>query len=431
MSKTIGNMTLKASPVGTDMVAIADSEDSDKTKKVLISAISGGGGGGTVARTVYVDAVNGSDNNTGTVNDPYKTIRAAILSNADMILVQPNTPATAFTNFQVSNRTKPFTVMLATDAYTASEPEKKIYVSGTASPYHGVRFTNCKGVSLYDFYVTNIGRHGIFFDDCGYGECTRCIVDTNTTADFCGFRADNTDVKYYNCIARNITLDGFNFHYNGDSVLVNCKAYNCGDDGVSHHNNSSGIIIGGEFYNCGKGGISSPTYGAKVDIISSYSHDNTQYGLYADGGASGSYSQAQCTAINCRFENNTTADFYTKNCKLTFIDTYYRTRSIVSDNTNFIEKRNEQFVDTTSTSPLTLKANTVYKLGTISSLEISNFIDDVREIEIQFTTDSTFTFTDGGYTGKWLGVSTPSFDPSTSYVIAIKNGYAVLGKVGA
>lgn len=43
MSKTIGNMTLKATPVGTDMVAIADSEDSDKTKKVLLSALSGGG----------------------------------------------------------------------------------------------------------------------------------------------------------------------------------------------------------------------------------------------------------------------------------------------------------------------------------------------------------------------------------------------------
>lgn len=42
MSRTIGNMTLKATPVGTDMVAIADSEDLDKTKKVLLSALSGG-----------------------------------------------------------------------------------------------------------------------------------------------------------------------------------------------------------------------------------------------------------------------------------------------------------------------------------------------------------------------------------------------------
>lgn len=44
MSKPIGNLTLKATPVGTDAVAIADSEDSDKTKKVLLSALSGGGG---------------------------------------------------------------------------------------------------------------------------------------------------------------------------------------------------------------------------------------------------------------------------------------------------------------------------------------------------------------------------------------------------
>lgn len=45
MSKPIGDLTLKAAPVGADMLAIADSEDSDKTKKILLSAISGGGGG--------------------------------------------------------------------------------------------------------------------------------------------------------------------------------------------------------------------------------------------------------------------------------------------------------------------------------------------------------------------------------------------------
>ena len=53
------------------------------------------------------------------------------------------------------------------------------------------------------------------------------------------------------------------------------------------------------------------------------------------------------------------------------------------------------------------------------------------EQEIQFTTDSTFTFTAAGLVGKWLGVSAPTFEPNTSYVIAIKNGYAVCAKVGA
>lgn len=46
MSKPIGDLTLKAAPAGADMIAIADSQDSNKTKKILVSAISGGGGGG-------------------------------------------------------------------------------------------------------------------------------------------------------------------------------------------------------------------------------------------------------------------------------------------------------------------------------------------------------------------------------------------------
>lgn len=53
------------------------------------------------------------------------------------------------------------------------------------------------------------------------------------------------------------------------------------------------------------------------------------------------------------------------------------------------------------------------------------------ETEIQFTTGASFTFTADGLVGKWIGIDAPSFDASTKYIIAIKNGYAVLGKVGA
>lgn len=53
------------------------------------------------------------------------------------------------------------------------------------------------------------------------------------------------------------------------------------------------------------------------------------------------------------------------------------------------------------------------------------------ETEIQFTTGSSFTFTADGLVGKWIGIDAPSFDANTDYIIAIKNGYAVLGKVGA
>lgn len=53
------------------------------------------------------------------------------------------------------------------------------------------------------------------------------------------------------------------------------------------------------------------------------------------------------------------------------------------------------------------------------------------ELEFQFTTGSTFAFTAATLVGKWIGIAAPTFDPNTSYVICIKNGYAVLGKVGA
>lgn len=51
MSKTIGDLTLKAAPVGADMIAIADSQDSDRTKKILVSAIA-------VSATAPLDMTN-------------------------------------------------------------------------------------------------------------------------------------------------------------------------------------------------------------------------------------------------------------------------------------------------------------------------------------------------------------------------------------
>jgi hypothetical protein len=51
------------------------------------------------------------------------------------------------------------------------------------------------------------------------------------------------------------------------------------------------------------------------------------------------------------------------------------------------------------------------------------------ETEIHFTTDSTFAFTLTGTELKWLGDAAPTFEPNTSYVIAVKNGYGVCSKV--
>jgi len=99
-------------------------------------------------------------------------------------------------------------------------------------------------------------------------------------------------------------------------------------------------------------------------------------------------------------------------------DTTHTTASLTVDSTNFYNKLYRY------TQPLTEL--------TLSGAPIETSASTYRyETEIQFTTGATFTFTASGMTGKWLGVSAPTFDANTSYVIAIKNGYGVCSKVGA
>jgi hypothetical protein len=89
--------------------------------------------------------------------------------------------------------------------------------------------------------------------------------------------------------------------------------------------------------------------------------------------------------------------------------------------------------DTSSTTAtLELDANKLYVFETaLTALTISSIPSGTYETEIQFTTDTGFTFTDNALTNKWLGVDAPTFEANKTYIIAIKNGYAVLGKVGA
>lgn len=99
-------------------------------------------------------------------------------------------------------------------------------------------------------------------------------------------------------------------------------------------------------------------------------------------------------------------------------DTTSTTASLAVDNVNFYNKLYRY------TQPLTEL--------TLSGAPIETTASSYRyETEIQFTTGATFTFTASGFANRWIGIDAPTFDVSTTYVIAIKNGYAVLGKVGA
>ena len=99
-------------------------------------------------------------------------------------------------------------------------------------------------------------------------------------------------------------------------------------------------------------------------------------------------------------------------------DTTNTTATIAVDSTNFY---NKLYRYTQALTELTLT-------GSLIETSASTYR---YETEIQFTTGSTFTFTATGLANRWIGINAPSFDANTTYIIAIKNGYAVLGKVGA
>lgn len=108
---------------------------------------------------------------------------------------------------------------------------------------------------------------------------------------------------------------------------------------------------------------------------------------------------------------------------------YFTNLYVTADKINVTQ----QVVDSSNVSPVINLTSNICRVYTspLVSLTISSIPTDSFECEIQFTTDSSFTFTSQPLVGKWLGVTVPEFEANTSYIIAIKNGYAVLGKVGA
>lgn len=94
----------------------------------------------------------------------------------------------------------------------------------------------------------------------------------------------------------------------------------------------------------------------------------------------------------------------------------------------FIVSGGAQSVVTTATSPLTITPNTCYKMGTLSELTISNYVDSPSEIEIQFATSDSFAFTASEFESHWTGKA-PVFETGKRYVIALKNGVASYGEL--
>lgn len=286
MSKTIGNMTLKAAPVGTDMVAIADSEDLDKTKKVLLSAISGGGG------ESHIHWIKNASYDSST----------KVLSG------------------------------IADDVTS--------YVDG----------------DLYAFYFPENVSGNVLLK-----------VDVNSLGALVVYRP-GLDTYQFNGVFKQNWL-----------MIFTYKSY-----------------LPGFFL------------------------------AYADTFAN-SFMKVQSNMILSSCSIIPTSNTYT-------LGNTGRSWTNIYVNSCPVDQEVSSSTSTTPTIDLNNSSNYhkvfVYTLP-LTSLTLTNVSSKTFEQEIQFTTDSTFTFTASGLTGKWLGVSAPTFDPNTSYVIAIKNGYAVCSKVGA
>lgn len=277
----------------------------------------------------YVDGTNGNDNNTGTIDLPYATINKAITSDRKHIYVKPGTYSERINLYSLSGITiEPYGL----PDFAETSYEQYIILDGIGTRSFGVYCTNCNDITLIGIEAKNFVTAGFRLIGCSGVKFLNCKAHTSSgTYDYAiGFELINTDGIFDNCLAHDVSLDGFNFHGYGETKLTNCKAYNCGDDGASHHNACIGVIIGGEFYNNGKGGISSPTYGAYINIYNAYCHDNL-YGIYT---VKSNESRA-CKAIlsGCLVKNNTNKDLYLRGATIIGFNNIYDTKEIGNDAT--------------------------------------------------------------------------------------------------
>ncbi len=279
MSKPIGDLTLKAAPVGADMIAIADSQDSNKTKKILVSAISGGGGGG--ASNVHI----------------------------------------------VEN------VTYSSGVYSGTSADVTQYQDG----------------HLYIFNSPNSN-----------------ISDDSRSLNINSLGAKTLD---YHKVASD-------FFYKKEAIQAQSVSIVC--------------------------------YNSITDKFYLVATDRTiaqNYGLF---------------------------DYL-----YTSTNSFIQYEPIKQVRTNAAGTTPEIIINTSSTVG-GVRVHRIYRCNSVLSslsIRLPNVLGDqdvsTWETEIHFTTGATFTYSETGNPLTWIGVNAPTFDPNTSYVIAIKNAYAVLGKVGA
>jgi len=135
--------------------------------------------------------------------------------------------------------------------------------SGTSST--GIKLEQSSSAGVIDVCLANIETDNSittpFQFDYVNAYCYRCDCDGSGPG-LDGFEMDNNDFILQECVAQNVSNDGFNHHGFGHGVLVDCQALNNTDDGFSPHDNCTYEVWGGTYDGNGKGNII-PAFGAQ------------------------------------------------------------------------------------------------------------------------------------------------------------------------
>lgn len=260
----------------------------------------------------YYISPNGSDNNNGTYNSPYKSITKAqsVASSGDTVYMLGG----VYKDFKIANSDSNYNYVhditksgITYRAYTSKNPPifdfSKITTSKRVAAFHIARNVNnvtflCMKVTkvpvgsqkqsecfriegratFNQVYCYNNAANGFYFTNNGSGKCIKCdsynnIGSTSTSiGNTDGFGAHGNGVEFQYCRAWYCSDDGYDcISSKGSNTFDTCWAYN-----MSAGGDSNGFKIGG--YGSGRVPSTIPEHTVKYCL----SANNKAHGFYAN-----------------------------------------------------------------------------------------------------------------------------------------------------
>lgn len=179
-----------------------------------------------------------------------RSYRLIAVANRDLVDV------TAFSFwYDHANKTMYFNTGSRNDSAYAYVCEVDIILNASASVY-------VAGCSFIAAKTDNVRAMPASYSTALYAGFYQCSAGVSAGGSG-AFTANYIDAEYVQCIADSHLNDGFNFHYEGTTIMVGCTTRCNGDDGISHHEACVGYVLDCDIrYNYAAASV--PAFGAKV-----------------------------------------------------------------------------------------------------------------------------------------------------------------------